>query len=183
MNKEIAVLIPCYNEEVTIGKVIKDFRKNLPRATVYVYDNNSTDKTATIARRNGAVVVNEYRQGKGNVIRSMFKDIDADCYLIVDGDDTYSLEHVKEMCDYILNDNYDMVIGDRLSNNYFEENKRKYHNFGNRLVRWLVNLLFRSRICDVMSGLRAFSYRFVKTFPVLSFTILNKSFFSNFSRV
>ena len=167
-NKKIAVLIPCYNESVTIEKVVKDFKKELPEATIYVYDNNSTDHTDEIARKAGAVVKYEYRQGKGNVIRSMFKDIDADCYLMIDGDDTYSPKFAREMCDYVLTGKADMVIGDRLSSTYFTENKRLFHNFGNKLVRRLINTLFKSKVKDIMTGYRAFSYEFVKTFPVLS---------------
>ena len=165
---EIAVLIPCYNEAKTIGKVIKDCKKVLPEATIYVYNNNSTDRTAAIAKRNGAIVRNVYKQGKGNVIRTMFRDIDADCYLMVDGDDTYSVSNAKEMVDLVLNENYDMVIGDRLSSNYFKKNKRRFHNTGNKLVRFLINILFHSKIHDVMTGYRAFSYAFVKTCPILS---------------
>lgn len=169
MNKKtIAILIPCYNEEKTIKKVINDFRKELPKANIYVYDNNSNDKTNAIAKKEKAIVRIEQRQGKGNVIRTMFKQIDADCYLIVDGDDTYSAEHAKEMCNYILNDNFDMVIGDRLSSTYFKENKKIFHNFGNKLVTKLINILFKSNVQDVMTGYRAFSYEFVKTFPALS---------------
>lgn len=167
-NNEIAVLIPCYNESKTIEKVIKDFKKSLPEATIYVYDNNSTDGTDLIAKKAGAIVKYEYRQGKGNVIRSMFRDIDADCYLMIDGDDTYSAENAKEMCEMILNKKADMVIGDRLSSTYFTENKRPFHNFGNKLVRALINRLFKSNIKDIMTGYRAFSYNFVKTFPILS---------------
>lgn len=168
MDKGIAVLIPCYNEEKTIKKVINDFKRELPMAKIYVYDNNSTDKTSEIAKKSGAIVRHEYRQGKGNVIRSMFKDIDADCYLMVDGDDTYSSSKAREMCEYILENKADMVIGDRLSSTYFKENKRRFHNFGNVLVRRLINLLFKSNISDMMTGYRAFSYSFVKTFPILS---------------
>ena len=167
-NKKIAVLIPCYNESKTIGKVVKDYKKVLPNADIYVYDNNSTDGTDKIAKKAGAIVKYEYRQGKGNVIRSMFKDIDADCYLMIDGDDTYPKENAKEMCDLILNGKADMVIGDRLSSTYFTENKRPFHNFGNKMVRGLINTLFKSNIHDIMTGYRAFSYEFVKTFPVLS---------------
>ena len=167
-NKKIAVLIPCYNESKTIGKVVKDYKKVLPNADIYVYDNNSTDGTDKIAKKAGAIVKYEYRQGKGNVIRSMFEDIDADCYLMIDGDDTYPKENAKEMCDLILNGKADMVIGDRLSSTYFTENKRPFHNFGNKLVRGLINTLFKSNIHDIMTGYRAFSYEFVKTFPVLS---------------
>ena len=167
-NKKIAVLIPCYNEALTIEKVVKDYKKALPNADIYVYDNNSTDGTDKIAKKAGAIVRYEYRQGKGNVIRSMFKDIDADCYLMIDGDDTYPAESAKEMCQYVLDGKADMVIGDRLSSTYFTENKRAFHNFGNKLVRSLINHLFKSNIRDIMTGYRAFSYEFVKTFPVLS---------------
>ena len=167
-NKKIAVLIPCYNESKTIKKVVEDYKKALPEADIYVYDNNSNDHTDEIARKAGAIVKYEYRQGKGNVIRSMFKDIDADCYLMIDGDDTYPAENAKEMCDLILDKKADMVIGDRLSSTYFTENKRPFHNFGNRLVRGLINFLFESDVRDIMTGYRAFSYEFVKTFPVLS---------------
>ena len=167
-NKKIAVLIPCYNESKTSKKVVEDYKKALPEADIYVYDNNSSDHTDEIARKAGAIVKYEYRQGKGNVIRSMFKDIDADCYLMIDGDDTYPAENAKEMCDLILDKKADMVIGDRLSSTYFTENKRPFHNFGNRLVRGLINFLFESDVRDIMTGYRAFSYEFVKTFPVLS---------------
>lgn len=167
-NKKIAVLIPCYNESQTIEKVVKDYKKALPEADIYVYDNNSKDGTDKIAKKAGAIVKYEYKQGKGNVIRSMFKDIDADCYLMIDGDDTYPSEHAREMCDYVLNGQADMVIGDRLSSTYFKENKRPFHNFGNVLVRGLINNLFKSNVRDIMTGYRAFSYDFVKTFPVLS---------------
>ncbi len=165
---KIAVLIPCYNESRTIEKVVTDYRKALPEAVIYVYDNNSTDGTDEIARRAGAVVRYEYKQGKGNVIRRMFADIDAACYVMVDGDDTYPAESAREMCDKVLMRNADMVIGDRLSSTYFEENKRPFHNFGNALVRKSINLLFGSDIKDIMTGYRAFSYRFVKSFPVIS---------------
>ena len=168
MDKKIAVLIPCYNEAKTIKKVIKDYKKVLPEADIYVYDNNSIDKTDEIAKKAGAIVKYEYKQGKGNVMRSMFKDIDADCYLIIDGDDTYPAENAREMCDLVLNKKADMVIGDRLSSTYFTENKRPFHNFGNVLVRKLINFLFKSNIKDIMTGYRAFSHEFVKTFPVLS---------------
>ncbi len=164
----IAVLIPCYNEEKTIGKVVRDFRTQLPEATVYVYDNNSTDQTARIAREAGAVVRPEYMQGKGNVIRRMFREIEAECYLMVDGDDTYPAEYATEMASLVLDGKADMVVGDRLSATYFTENKRPFHNFGNTLVRWSINLLFKNQIKDIMTGYRAFSYEFVKTFPVLS---------------
>ena len=164
----IAVLIPCYNEEKTIEKVITDFRKQLPDAVVYVYNNNSTDRTAEIAARAGAVVRPEYMQGKGNVIRRMFREIDAECYLMVDGDDTYPAESAGEMAALVLEGKADMVVGDRLSATYYTENKRLFHNFGNVLVRKSINLLFRNQIKDIMTGYRAFSYEFVKTFPVLS---------------
>lgn len=166
--KKIAVLIPCYNESKTIEKVVKDYNEVLPEADIYVYDNNSTDGTDKIAKKAGAIVCYEYKQGKGNVIRSMFKDIDADCYLMIDGDDTYPKENAREMCDLILSKKADMVIGDRLSSTYFQENKRPFHNFGNKLVRRLINTLFKSNVRDIMTGYRAFSYEFVKTFPVIS---------------
>lgn len=166
--EKIAVLIPCYNESKTVAKVVKDYKKALPEATIYVYDNNSSDHTDEIARKAGATVVYEYKQGKGNVIRSMFRDIDAECYIMIDGDDTYPAENAREMCDLILSKKADMVIGDRLSSTYFTENKRPFHNFGNRLVRGLINFLFESDVRDIMTGYRAFSYEFVKTFPVLS---------------
>ena len=165
---EIAVLIPCYNESITIKKVIEDYKKALPEATIYVYDNNSTDGTDEIARAAGAVVRYEYRQGKGNVIRSMFREIDADCYLMIDGDDTYPAEHAREMVDKVLNKGVDMVIGDRLSSTYFTENKRPFHNFGNVLVRRMINFLFRAKLNDIMTGARAFNKDFVKSFPVIS---------------
>ncbi len=166
--KKIAILIPCYNESKTIEKVVKDYKKALPDADIYVYDNNSSDHTDTIAKKAGAIVRYEYRQGKGNVIRSMFREIEADCYLMIDGDDTYPAESAKEMCDYVLDGKADMVIGDRLSSTYFTENKRPFHNFGNRLVRWSINTIFKTNIKDIMTGYRAFSYEFVKGFPVLS---------------
>lgn len=165
---KIAVLIPCYNEEKTIGKVVRDFKEVLPEATIYVYDNNSSDKTSEIAKAEGAVVRYEYQQGKGNVIRRMFREIDAECYIMTDGDDTYPAEFAREMCDKVLERNVDMVVGDRLSSTYFEENKRPFHNFGNSLVRASINTIFKSDIKDIMTGYRAFSYNFVKTFPVLS---------------
>ena len=164
----IAVLIPCYNESKTIEKVVKDFKNALPEAVIYVYDNNSSDNTAQIAADAGAVVRHEYQQGKGNVIRRMFREIDAECYIMVDGDDTYPAESAREMADKVLTRNVDMVVGDRLSSTYFEENKRPFHNFGNSLVKGSINLLFKSDIKDIMTGYRAFSYQFVKTFPVLS---------------
>lgn len=162
-----AVLIPCYNEAMTIEKVVADFRRELPDATIYVYDNNSTDSTAEIARRAGAIVKREYRQGKGNVVRSMLRDIDADCYLMVDGDDTYPAESAREMC-RLVEDGADMVIGDRLSSTYFTENKRPFHNEGNRLVRFLINRIFHSDIHDIMTGYRALSHTFAKNFPIIS---------------
>ena len=164
----VAVLIPCYNEAQTIEKVVRDFRAALPEAVIYVYDNNSSDGTDEIARRAGAVVRYEHQQGKGCVIRRMFGEIDADCYVMVDGDDTYPAENAAEMVRLVLEDQSDMVVGDRLSSTYFTENKRPFHNFGNSLVRASINLLFRNNIKDIMTGYRAFSYRFVKTFPVLS---------------
>ena len=163
----VAVLLPCYNEEVTIGNVVRDFRAALPGATIYVYDNNSTDHTAEIARNAGAVVRREPRQGKGNVIRAMFEDIDADVYVMADGDDTYPADAAPAMVAKVL-DGYDMVIGDRLSSTYFQENKRPFHNFGNRLVRSSINGLFNAHVTDIMTGYRAFSFTFVKTYPVLS---------------
>ncbi len=168
MLDKIAVLIPCYNESKSIAKVISDMKRELPEATIYVYDNNSTDGTDKIAREAGAIVRYEHQQGKGNVIRSMFRDIDARCYLMVDGDDTYPAEYAREMCEKVLNDHTDMVVGDRLSSTYFTENKRPFHNFGNSLVRGSINWLFHSHIKDIMTGYRAMSYQFVKTFPVLS---------------
>ena len=165
---KIAVLIPCYNEAKTIGKVVKDFRTALPEAEVYVFDNNSTDGTDRIAKEAGATVRYERRQGKGNVIRTMFREIDADAYLMIDGDDTYPAEHAREMIDRVLDHNADMVVGDRLSSTYFTENKRMFHNTGNKLVRGLVNRIFGGKITDLMTGYRAFSYQFVKSFPVLS---------------
>ncbi|MBE6148365.1 MAG: glycosyltransferase [Firmicutes bacterium] len=165
---KIAVLIPCYNEAKTIGKVVKDYKKALPEATIYVYDNNSSDNTAQIAKKAGAVVRFEYKQGKGNVVRSMFRQIKAECYLMIDGDDTYPAENAREMCDLVLNKKADMVIGDRLSSTYFTENKRPFHNLGNKLVRFCINTLFKNKVKDIMTGYRAFSYEFVKGFPVLS---------------
>ncbi|MBQ4536048.1 MAG: glycosyltransferase [Lachnospiraceae bacterium] len=165
---KIAVLIPCYNEEQTITKVVTDVREALPEAVVYVYDNNSTDNTAKLAVEAGAVLRKEYKQGKGNVIRRMFREIDAECYLMIDGDDTYPLDCAGEMVDKVLNYNADMVVGDRLSSTYFKENKRPFHNFGNSLMRFGINSLFRSDIKDIMTGYRAFSYEFVKTFPIFS---------------
>ena len=163
----VAVLLPCFNEEVTIGKVVRDFKAALPDATVYVYDNNSTDRTAEIAAAEGAIVRREPRQGKGNVIRAMFEDIDADVYVMADGDDTYPADAAPAMVSKVL-DGYDMVIGDRLSSTYFQENKRPFHNFGNRLVRGSIIGLFNAHVTDIMTGYRAFSFTFVKTYPVLS---------------
>lgn len=169
MNR-IAVLIPCYNESLTIEKVVKDYQKALPEADIFVYDNNSTDNTDEIARKAGAIVRYEYRQGKGNVIRSMFRDIEADCYLIIDGDDTYPAENARDMCDMVLSGKADMVIGDRLSSTYFQENTRLFHSFGNEIVRRSINVLWhpKKKILDVMTGYRAFSPMFVKSFPILS---------------
>ncbi len=165
---KIAVLIPCYNEEKTIAKVIKDTKAALPEAVIYVYNNNSTDRTAELARQQGAIVRDEYMQGKGNVIRRMFREIDAQCYIMVDGDDTYPMEFASEMVDKVLHHNADMVVGDRLSSTYFEENKRPFHNMGNSVVKASINHLFGCEVKDIMTGFRAFSYGFVKTFPVLS---------------
>lgn len=165
---KIAVLIPCYNEAQTIEKVVTDFKNALPEAVIYVFDNNSTDDTIEKAKKAGAVVYSEHRQGKGNVIRTMFRQIDAECYLMIDGDDTYPCENAKQMCNLVLNDNIDMVIGDRLSSTYFTENKRQFHNFGNVIVRKLVNGIFGGDVADIMTGYRAFSSLFAKSFPVLS---------------
>ena len=167
MNK-IAVLIPCYNESKTIAKVVKDFKAELPEADIYVYDNNSTDNTAELAKNAGAIVRHEYMQGKGNVIRRMFREINADCYLMIDGDDTYSPKQAREMCNLILEKKAEMVVGDRLSSTYFAENKRMFHNFGNVLVRFLVNIIFNNNVRDIMTGYRAFSKIFVKSFPIIS---------------
>jgi len=168
MADKIAVLIPCYNESKSITKVVKDMKAVLPDAVIYVYDNNSTDGTDKLARETGAVVRYARQQGKGNVIRMMFREIDASCYLMVDGDDTYPAEYAREMCDKVLNEKMDMVVGDRLSSTYYKENKRPFHNFGNNLVRACINWLFHSDIKDIMTGYRAMSYQFVKTYPVLS---------------
>ena len=165
---KIAVLVPCYNEAQTIEKVVTDFRRVLPEAVVYVYDNNSSDGTGQIAEAAGAVVRREYQQGKGNVVRRMFQDVEAECYVLVDGDDTYPAEAAPEMVEKVLQRRTDMVVGDRLSSTYFQENKRPFHNFGNSLVRASINRIFKSDIKDIMTGYRAFSYRFVKTFPILS---------------
>lgn len=167
--EKIAVLIPCYNEELTVEKVVSDFRKELPNADIYVYDNNSKDKTAALASAAGAIVRKETAQGKGNVVRTMFKDIDADVYILVDGDDTYPADEVHKLIQPVLEGNADMVIGDRLSNGtYFEENKRGFHGFGNNLVKNLINFLFKSNINDIMTGYRVYSRRFVKNMPVMS---------------
>lgn len=165
---QIAILVPCFNEAQTIGKVVADWKTALPEAVVYVYDNNSTDKTAAIAEAAGAIVRSEPMQGKGNVVRRMFREIDAECYIMIDGDDTYPAEYGREMADAVLKEKADMVVGDRLSSTYFTENKRPFHNFGNSLVRFSINHLFRTNIRDIMTGYRAFSFLFVKTFPVLS---------------
>lgn len=165
---KIAVLIPCYNEEKTIAKVVRDAKAALPEAVIYVYDNNSKDRTVELAREAGAVIRHEYMQGKGNVIRRMFREIEAECYIMVDGDDTYPMEFAREMADKVLEHHADMVVGDRLSSTYFTENKRPFHNFGNTIVRSSINQLFNCEIKDIMTGYRAFSYGFVKTFPVLS---------------
>ena len=164
----IAVLVPCYNEALTIKKVVEDWKRELPEATIYVYDNNSSDGTADIAKAAGAVVRHEYAQGKGNVIRRMFREIDAQCYIMVDGDDTYPAESGREMAELVLHKQADMVVGDRLSSTYYQENKRPFHNFGNSMMKTAINTLFKTNIQDIMTGLRAFSYQFVKTFPVLS---------------
>ncbi|MBR3386024.1 glycosyltransferase [Candidatus Saccharibacteria bacterium] len=171
--KEVAVLIPCYNEAKTVEKVVSDCQKFLPsnnkyHVSIYVYDNNSTDKTSEIAKKAGATVRYEHRQGKGNVIRSMLRDIEADCYLMIDGDDTYPLDEASKLCDEVLYNGADMVVGDRLSSTYFKENKRAFHGVGNKLVRLLINFLFKSNIRDMMTGYRALSRDFAKTFPVLS---------------
>ena len=168
MKDRVAVLIPCYNESRTIEKVVRDFRRVLPEAAIYVYDNNSSDGTAEIAASAGAIVRRERMQGKGNVIRRMFREIDADCYVMADGDDTYPAENAPELVRLVLEEQADMVVGDRLSSTYFTENKRPFHNVGNSLVRASINMLFRSEIKDIMTGYRAFSYAFVKTYPVLS---------------
>ncbi|MGI5856724.1 MAG: DPM/DPG synthase family glycosyltransferase [Candidatus Merdivicinus sp.] len=165
---KIAVIIPCYNEAKTVKKVVEDFRKALPEARIYVYDNNSSDGTDQCAREAGAVVCYEYQQGKGNVVRRMFQDIEAECYILTDGDDTYPAEFAPEMAEKVLRRRMDMVVGDRLSSTYFQENKRPFHNFGNSLVRFCINRIFKSSVKDIMTGYRAFSHRFVKTFPVLS---------------
>ena len=164
----IAVIVPCYNEAKTIGKVVRDWKRELPDAVIYVYDNNSSDGTDEIAREAGAVVRYERQQGKGNVTRRMFQEIDAECYIMVDGDDTYPAESGPAMAEEVLRNHVDMVIGDRLSSTYFTENKRRFHNFGNTIVRALINRIFKNDVRDIMTGLRAFSYRFVKTFPVVS---------------
>lgn len=163
-----AVLIPCYNEAATVAKVVRDFKAADPSLAVYVYDNNSSDQSAKLAAQAGAIVVPEYRQGKGFVVRSMFRDVDADCYIMVDADDTYPVEDAIRLAQAVIDGRSDMAIGDRLSSTYFEQNKRALHGAGNRLVRFLVNWVFRSEVRDIMTGCRAFSRRFVKTFPVLA---------------
>lgn len=165
---DLAILIPCFNESQTIEKVIRDCQQSMPDAEIYVYDNNSTDNTAELARAAGAIVRYEHQQGKGNVIRRMFREIDAKCYLMLDGDDTYPPEYGPEMADLVLHHGADMVVGDRISSTYYEENTRPFHNFGNALVKACINTLFHNNIQDIMTGYRAFSYRFVKAFPVLS---------------
>ena len=165
---KVAILIPCYNEGLTVAKVVKDAKQYCPEATVYVYDNNSTDNTVEEALKAGAIVRHEPLQGKGNVVRRMFREIDAECYVMVDGDDTYGLETLPQMVKAVLEDNVDMMVGDRLSGAYYTENKRPFHNFGNNIVRHSINRLFHSHVKDIMTGYRAFSYEFVKTFPVLS---------------
>ena len=165
---KIAVLIPCYNEAQTISKVVADFHKVLPEAVIYVYDNNSQDDTAAIAAAAGAVVRYEHQQGKGNVVRRMFREIDAECYIMTDGDDTYPAEFAPEMAQKVLHQQADMVVGDRLSSTYYVENKRPFHNLGNLLVRKSINVLFHNSIKDIMTGYRALRYNFAKTFPVLS---------------
>ncbi|HIS89064.1 glycosyltransferase [Limosilactobacillus reuteri] len=167
----IAILIPCFNESKTIKKVVEDCLKSvssIPNSKVYVYDNNSTDNTAELAKKAGAIVRYEHKQGKGNVIRRMFREVNAECYIMIDGDDTYPAEEIPKMANYILKDKYDMVIGDRLSSSYFTENKRAFHGIGNKLVRWSINFFFKNDIKDIMTGYRAFSLEFVKTYPVLS---------------
>ena len=166
--EKIAVLVPCYNEEMTIKSVIADFKNVIPDADIYVYDNNSKDKTTEIAKNEGAIVVREYRQGKGNVVRSMFRDIEADVYIMVDGDDTYPAKDAYNVAKLVMEGKADMAIGDRLSSTYFTENKRPFHNTGNKLVRALINKIFKSNIKDIMTGCRAFNRKFVKSFPVLS---------------
>ena len=165
---KVAVLIPCYNESKTVKKVVEDFRKSLPDAAIYVYDNNSTDGTGELAKEAGAIVRHEYQQGKGNVIRRMFREIDAEVYVMVDGDDTYPAEAAPEMVRKVVEEQSDMVVGDRLSSTYYTENKRPFHNFGNSFVKNCINRFFDTNIQDIMTGYRAFNYQFVKTFPVLS---------------
>ena len=167
-DKKIAVLIPCYNEELTVEKTVSDFKRVLPNADIYVYNNNSKDRTKELALKAGAIVKDEYRQGKGAVVRSMFRDIDADVYIMVDGDDTYPAEEVEGLITPVLEGKADMVIGDRLSSTYYSENKRPFHNFGNSLVKGLINFLFKSDLNDIMTGYRSFSKKFVKCMPVMS---------------
>jgi glycosyltransferase involved in cell wall biosynthesis len=163
-----AILIPCYNEEKSIEKVINDFKREMPHADIYVYDNNSTDNSVKLAKEAGAIVIHEYKQGKGNVVRSMFRDIDADCYIMVDADNTYPAEYGKKLEEMILSGEADMVTGDRLSSTYFRENKRRFHNSGNKLVKKFINLIFNSDLKDIMTGMRGFNYNFVKSFPISS---------------
>lgn len=163
-----AVLIPCYNEAKTIGRVVADFKEKMPHADIYVYDNNSTDNTAELAEQAGAIVRYEHKQGKGNVVRTMFREVDADCYVMVDGDDTYPADFGPRLEQLVLSGKADMAVGDRLSSTYFTENKRPFHNFGNVLVRRMINFLFRAKLNDIMTGARAFSKDFVKSFPVIS---------------
>lgn len=168
LKQKIAVCIPCYNESKTIAKVVDDFKKELPLADIYVYDNNSTDRTDVIAKEHGAIVRYEHMQGKGNVVRRMFREIEADCYILVDGDDTYPAGYAKEMAELVLKEGVDMVIGDRLSTTYFTENKRRFHGFGNKIVRSMINGIFGGNVKDIMTGYRAFSHLFVKSFPIIS---------------
>ena len=165
---KVAVLIPCYNEAKTIKKVVMDWKKALPKAKIYVYDNNSTDNSSQIASEADAIVRKSPQQGKGNVVRQMFREIDAECYIMVDADDTYPVDDAEKMVDAVIKDGADMVVGDRLSSTYFSENKRPFHNIGNKSVRWSINMLFGGNIRDIMTGYRAFNYQFVKSFPVLS---------------
>ena len=165
---KIAVIIPCYNEEKSVGQTIDEHRNKINGADIYVIDNNSKDNTAKIATEHGAIVIHEYKQGKGNAIKSAFRKIDADCYFMVDGDNTYPADKAQEMCNMVLDGKADMVVGDRLSSSYFTENKRRFHNSGNVLVRKLINFIFKSKINDIMTGSRAFSYNFVKGFPIIS---------------
>jgi glycosyltransferase involved in cell wall biosynthesis len=167
-NSKIAVVIPCYNEEKSVGQTIDDYKSRLPEADIYVIDNNSKDNTSNVALEHGAIVIHEYKQGKGNAVKAAFRKIDADCYFMVDGDNTYPADKAREMCDIVLQGKADMVIGDRLSSSYFTENKRRFHNFGNVLVKKLINFIFKAKVNDIMTGARAFSYSFVKGFPIIS---------------